>query len=99
MVSQPGSVGYTIMGKKAIDALKKEDKPQSVTAKEVGCSQSAVSKHILRKLSERKKPVRKSLHLETGITSVLTGLASKIHSSQQDLVHALTAKRYQKLLQ
>ncbi|MEQ2272492.1 hypothetical protein XENORESO_013453 [Xenotaenia resolanae] len=81
MVSQPGSVGYTIMGKtaawtnaqKATDTLKKEDKLQRVTAKEVGCSQCAVSKHILRKLSERKKPVRKSLHLETGITSVLTG--------------------------
>ncbi len=64
MVSQFGSLGYTIMGKTAdltvdqktiIDTLHKEGKPQTFIAKESGCSQSAVSKHVNRKLSGRKK--------------------------------------------
>ncbi len=68
MVSQFGSLGYTIMGKTAdlivvqktiIDTLHKEGKPQTFISKEVGCSQSAVSKHVNRKLSERKKCGRK----------------------------------------
>ncbi len=63
MVSQFGSLGYTIMGKTAdltvvqktiIDTLHKEGKPQTFIAKEAGCSQSAVSKHVNRKLSVRK---------------------------------------------
>ncbi len=57
-------VHYTIMGKTAdltvvqktiIDTLHTEDKPQTFIAKEAGCSQSAVSKHVNRKLSGRKK--------------------------------------------
>ncbi len=68
MVSQFGSLGYTIMGKTAdltvvqktiIDTLHKEGKPQTFIAKEAGCSQSAVSKHVNRKLSGRKNYVRK----------------------------------------
>ncbi len=68
MVSQFGSLGYTIMGKTAdltvvqktiIDTLHKEGKPQIFIAKEAGCSQSAVSKHVNRKLSGRKKCGRK----------------------------------------
>ncbi len=68
MVSQFGSLGYTIMGKTAdltvvqktiIDILQKEGKPQKCIAKEAGCSQSAVSKHVNRKLSGRKKCGRK----------------------------------------
>ncbi len=68
MFSQFGSLGYTIMGKTAdltvvqktiIDTLHKEDKPQTFIAKEAGCSQSAVSKHVNRKLSGRKKCGRK----------------------------------------
>ncbi len=64
MVSQFGSLVYTIMGKTAdltvvqktiIDTLHKEGKPQTFIAKEAGCSQSAVSKHVNRKLSGRKK--------------------------------------------
>ncbi len=64
MVSQFGSLGYTIMGKTTdltvvqksiIDTLHKEDKPQPRIAKEAGCSQSAVSKHVNRKLSGRNK--------------------------------------------
>ncbi len=68
VVSQFGSLGYTIMGKTAdltvvqktiIDTLHKEGKPQTFIAKEAGCSQSAVSKHVNRKLSGRKKCGRK----------------------------------------
>ncbi len=68
MVSQFGSLGYTIMGKTAdltvvqktiIDTLHKEGKPQTCIANEAGCSQSAVSKHVNRKLSGRKKCGRK----------------------------------------
>ncbi len=58
MVSQFGSLDYTIMGKTAdltvvqktiIDTLHKEGKPQTCIAKEDGRSQSA--KHFNRKLS------------------------------------------------
>ncbi len=68
MVSQFGSIGYTIMGKTAdltvvqktiINTLHKEGKPQTFIAKEAGCSQSAVSKYVYRKLSGRKKCGRK----------------------------------------
>ncbi len=68
MVSQFASLGYTIMRKTAdltvvqktnIDTLHKEGKPQTFIAKEAGCPQSAVSKHVNRKLSGRKKCVRK----------------------------------------
>ncbi len=68
MVSRFGSLGYTIMGKTAdltviqktiIDTLLKEGKPQTFITKEAGCSQSAVSKHVNRKSSERKKFGRK----------------------------------------
>ncbi len=62
MVSQFGSLGYTIMGNTAdltvvqktiIDTLHREGKPQTFIAKE------AVSKHVNRKLSGRKKCGRK----------------------------------------
>ncbi len=68
MVSQFGSLGYTIMGKTAdltvvqktiIDTLHKEGKPQTLIAKEAGYSQIAVSKHVNRKLSGKKKRERK----------------------------------------
>ncbi len=68
MVSQFGSLGYTIMGKTAdltvvqktiIETLHKEGKPQTFFAKEAVCSQSAVSKHVNRKLSGRIKCGRK----------------------------------------
>ncbi len=68
MVSQFGSLGYTIMRKTVdltvvqktiIDTLHKEGKPQTFIAKEAGCSQIAVSKHVNRKLSGRKKCGRK----------------------------------------
>ncbi len=68
MVSPFGSLGYTIMGKTAdltvvqktiIDTLHKEGKPQTFIDKEAGCLQSAVFKHVNRKLSGRKKCGRK----------------------------------------
>ncbi len=70
MVSQFGSLVYTIsldhvktdltvVQKTIIDTLHKEGKPQTSIAKEADCSQSAVSKHVNRKLSGRKKCGRK----------------------------------------
>ncbi len=55
MVSQFGSLGYTIMEKTGdltvaqktiIDTLHKEGKPQTLIAKEAGCSQSDDNKHV-----------------------------------------------------
>ncbi len=88
MVSQFGPLGYTIMGKTAdltvvqktiIDTLHKESKPQTLIAKEAGCSQSAVSKHVNRKLSGRKKCGRKRC-TTTERNAALWGLSSKIYS-------------------
>ena len=88
MVSQSGSVEFTIMGKTAdltvvqktiIDTLHKEGKPQKVIAKEVGCSQSAVSKHINRKLAGREKCGRKGAQA-AGMTGVWRGWSGKGHS-------------------
>ncbi len=68
IVSRFGSLDCTIMGKTAdltvvqktiIDTLHKEGKPQTCMPKEAGCSQSAVSKHVNRKLSRRKNCGRK----------------------------------------
>ncbi len=65
------SLGYTIMGKTAdltvvqktiIDTLHKEGTPQTFIAKEAGCSQSAVSKYVNRKLSGRKSVEEKDAH-------------------------------------
>ncbi len=70
MVSQFGSLGYTIMGntadlkvvpKTTIYTLHKEGKPQTFIAKGAGCSQSAVSKHVNRKLSGRKECGKKKM--------------------------------------
>ncbi len=44
-----------VVQKTTIDTLHKEGKSQTFIAKEAGCSQSAVSKHVNRKLSGRKK--------------------------------------------
>ncbi len=83
MVSQSSSVGYTIMGKTAdltvvqktiIDTLHKEGKTQKVIAKEAGCSQSSVSKHINREgRREGKDVVEKSVQA-IGITAPWRGL-------------------------
>ncbi len=49
----------TVVQKTTIDTLHKEGKPQTFIAKEAGCSPSAVSKHVNRQLSGRKKCGRK----------------------------------------
>ncbi len=63
MVSHSSSAGYTIMGKTAdltvvqkttIDTLH-EGKTQKLIAKEAGCSQISVSKHINREAKGRKR--------------------------------------------
>ncbi len=90
MVSQFGSLGYTITGKTAdltvvqktiIDTLHKEVKPQTLIAKEAGFSQSAVSKHVNRKLSGRKKCGRKRCTTNReSWERALWGLSNKIDS-------------------
>ncbi len=74
MVSQFGLLGYTIIGKTAdltvvqktiVDTLHKGGEPQTFIAKEAGCSQSAVSKHVNRKLSGRKKMHNQPRELQT----------------------------------
>ncbi len=88
MVSQFGSLVYTITGgnadltvvqKTIIDTLHKEGKPQTLIAKEAGWSQSAVSKHVNRKLRGRKKCGRKRCTTNRENRS-LWGLSSKIDS-------------------
>ncbi len=89
MVSQSSSVGYTIMGKTAdltvvqkttIDTLHKEGKTQKVIAKEAGCSQSSVSKHINKEAKGRKRCGRKKSVQAIGITAPWRGLWNKTHS-------------------
>ncbi len=88
MVSQFGSLGYTIPGKTAdltvvqktiIDTLHTEGKPQTFIAKEAGCSQSAVSKHVNRKFSGSKSVEEKHAQ-PTERTVALWGLSNKIDS-------------------
>ncbi len=83
IVSRFGSLDYTIMGKTAdltvvqktiIDTLHKEGKTQTFIAKEAGCSQSAVSKHVNRKLSGRKSVEEKDAQ-PTERTAALWGLS------------------------
>ncbi len=45
----------TVVQKTIIDTLPKEGKPQTFIPKEAGCSHSALSKHVNRKLSGRKR--------------------------------------------
>ncbi len=55
-----GKTAYlTVVQKTITDTLHKESKPQTFIDKEAGCSKSAVSKHVNRKLSGRKKCGRK----------------------------------------
>ncbi len=49
----------TVVQNTIIDTLHKEGKPQTCISKEAGCSQSAVSKHVNREMSGRKKCGRK----------------------------------------
>ena len=75
MVSQSGLVQFTIMWKTAgltvtiIDNPHKEGEPQKVIVIEIGCFQSAVSKHIYRKLSGREKCGKKKGAKAAGVTA------------------------------
>ncbi len=70
----------TVVQKTIIDTLHKEGRPQTFIAKEAGCSQSAVSKHVNRKLSGRKKFGRKRCQ-PTERTAALWGLETKVLES------------------
>ncbi len=65
LITEPSSLmryawlSHAIYRAALIDTLHKEGNPQTFIAKEAGCSQSAVSKHVNRKLSGRKKCARK----------------------------------------
>ncbi len=88
MVSQFGSLGYTIMGKTAdltvvqktiIDTLHKEVKPQTFIAKYAGCSQSAVSKHLRIWVNFTRNGLRLgSRHSEPPHTDVSRNLATVV---------------------
>ncbi len=69
------TVDLTVVQKTTIDTLHKEGKTQKVIAKEAGCSQSSVSKHINRAAKGRKgkDAVEKSVQA-IGITATWRGL-------------------------
>ncbi len=52
----------TVVQKTIIDTLHKEGKPQTFIAKEAGCSQSAVSKHVKQQVEWKKKVWKKKMH-------------------------------------
>lgn len=56
----------TVVEKMITDPPHQESKTQKVTAKEGGCSQSAVSKHITGKLEGRGNCGRKKVHKHQG---------------------------------
>ncbi len=66
----------TVVQKTIIDTLHEEGKPQTFTAKEAGCSQSAVSKHV----KSWGKSVEEKGAQPTERTAALWGLSSKIDS-------------------
>ncbi len=59
MVTCQSAADLTVVQKTIMDTLHKEGKLQTFIAKEAGCSQSAVSMHVNRKLSGQKKCGRK----------------------------------------
>ncbi len=65
------SADMTVVQMTIIDTLHKEGKPQTLIAKEAGCSQSTVSKHVNRKLSGRKKCGRKRCTTNWEIRSLM----------------------------
>ncbi len=69
----------TVVQKTIIDTLHNEGKQQTFIAKEAGFSQSAVSKHVNRKLSRRKSVEEKDAQ-PTERIAALWGLSSKIDS-------------------
>ncbi len=64
----------TVVQKTTIDTLHKEGKTQTVIAKEAGCSQSSVSKHIHREAKEKPFFVVETSVQAIGITAPWRGL-------------------------
>ncbi len=56
------TANLTVFQKAIVDTLHKEGKPQICIAKEAGCSQSAVSKHVNRKFEWKEKVWKKKMH-------------------------------------
>lgn len=88
MVSQSGSVGYTVIGKTAdltdaqktaIDSLHKEGSQQKVIAKEAACSECWIQAYSL-KVEWRENVWQDKGAPAKEITKSLRGLSSKIHS-------------------
>ncbi len=81
MISRFGSLGYTIMRKTAdLTVVQKTIiKPQTLIAKEAGCSQSAVSCMLTENWVEGKSVEEKDAQ-PTERTAALWGLSSKINS-------------------
>ena len=96
----------TVVQKTIIDTLHKEVKPQKVIEKEAGCSQSAVSKHIYRKLSGREKCGRKRCtssrddhSLETIVRKRLFKSAGELHKEWTEVgVSASRATTHRRIL-
>lgn len=74
MVSQSD---VRVLQKAVIDSLHQEGQTQKHIVKEVGCSLSAVSKHITRKLCGKGKSVVEKV---AQATAALRGLSSQTHS-------------------
>ncbi len=93
MVSQFGSLGYTIMGKTAdltvvqktiMDTLHKEVRT-NIHCQRSWCSQSAVSKHVNRKLREGKRGWKRKRCTANRENAALWGLSSKINQELGEL--------------
>ncbi|KAI2647511.1 Transposable element Tcb2 transposase [Labeo rohita] len=76
----------TVVQKMTTDTLHKEGKTQKVIAKEAGCSQSSVSKHINREAKGRKRCGRKSVQA-IGVTAPWRELSNKTHSEMWGEIH------------
>ncbi len=80
----------TVVQKTIIDTLHKEGKPQTFIAKEPVCSQSAVSKHVNRKLSGRKKCGRKRCTTNRESRSILRIVKQNRFKNLGELLKELT---------
>ncbi len=68
----------TVVQKTIIDTLHKEGKPQTFIAKEAGCSQSAVSKHVNRNVEWKEKVWKKKMHNQSREPQPYEGYQAKL---------------------
>ncbi len=73
------SADLTVVQKTIIDTLHKEGKPQTFIAKEAGCSQRAVAKHVNRELSGRKTVRKKKMHNQPREPQPYEDCQAKLH--------------------